>query len=51
MEKIFLSISITDHQFAESLILVFGFYERTKKKDKIKFVTKYLGIIVKIIFM
>ena len=36
-----------DHQLAENLILVFGFYEG-KIKDKSEFVTKVVGIIVTI---
>ena len=42
--------SLTDHQLAEKLILGFGVQEKTKK-DKSKFVTKSVGIIVTIIFM
>ena len=38
--------SLTDHQFTENLILVFGFYERGESK----LVTKFVGIIVMIIF-
>ena len=34
-----------DHQLAENLILVFGFYEG-QIKDKSEFVTKVVGIIV-----
>ena len=35
---------LPDHQHAENLILVFGFYKR-KNKDKREFVTKYAEII------
>ena len=42
--------SLPGHQLAENLILVFGFYERTKM-DKRKFVTKSVGIIITIIFV
>ena len=38
------------HQFADNLILVSGFYEK-KKKDESKIVTKFVEIIVTIIFM
>ena len=31
--------------------LIFGFLERTKKKDKREFITKSIGIILTIIFM
>ena len=37
------------HQLAENLIIVFGFYEMTKKRYINEFVIKFLGIIVTII--
>ena len=40
---------LADHQLAENLILVFNFYESTKKECK--FLTKFVGIIVAIIFI
>ena len=39
--------SLPDHQLAENLIRIFGFYEKTKR-DKNEFVTKFVGIIVTI---
>ena len=42
--------SLSDHQLAENLILVFGFYEKTKK-DKTELVTKLVGIMVMIILI
>ena len=43
--------SLPDHQHAEHLILVFGYYKKGQKEDKSDFVTKSVGIIVAIIFM
>ena len=41
---------LPDHQLAENLILLFGLYKRTKK-DKSKFVSKFVEIIDTNIFM
>ena len=43
--------SLLDHQLAKNVILVFGFYERTKKGIKATFLTTFVGIIVMIIFI
>ena len=42
--------SLADHLLAESVILVFGFYE-TIESDKNELATKFVGIKVTIIFI
>ena len=41
--------SLPGHQLAENVILTFGFWEQNS--DKRKFVNKFLGVIVMIIFI
>ena len=56
MNKTQKCISLPDYQLAETLIIIFCFYERTKKKKKkkikkIKNKSQFVGIMVTIIFI